>query len=702
MLPFNHSRVTLCVFAALTAGVSLPALSQQDASTTDNNMEVITVNGSQVELGDEYEGGQVATTGRAGLLGNMDTMDTPFSSTNYTSELIRNQQAHSVADVLQNDPTVRVSRGYGNFQELYMIRGFNVYSDDMTLNGIYGIVPRQFISAEMIERVEVSRGASAFLNGAAVSETASAIGGSVNIVPKRAASEPVTNVTVGTETGGQTYAALDVGRRFGTDEENGIRVNLVSRNGETSVDDQDRELGVISVGFDHNSERFRFSADIGYQDHHIDAPRASVLLNNATTIPSAPDASDNYVPGRTYTDEKQLFGVIRGEYDISSDTTVWLAAGARKGKEHNDLEFIYAADNDFANRTTWGPWENVREDEIFSSDAGIRHELNTGSIGHSLVLSGSYYTLKSKNATTSSGDMDDPLVTNKNDFSGIAAADTLSLMDDNLLVTLGARFQNMETNTYDYNTGTSDTEYSDSTITPYTGIVYKASDSLSIYASYAEALTPGTTVGSQYNNAGQTLEPYVSTQIESGVKYDNSFYGGTISVFHTNKASQSVANNTLKQDGEQVNQGVEITMFGMPTESVKVLGGVTYTEAEFNKTSDGMNEGNTAIAVPKLQANLNLEWETPFIDGLTLEERTVYTGSQYANQENTLKVASWTRVDLGARYLVKLDQNDLTLRARVENVTDKDYWASAGGYPGSGYLVQGSPRTFIVSASYDF
>ncbi len=704
MAPYRLSQVGLSVIAALSVGHSTLSFAQDSTTSTsqDDTTEVVTVIGSQVELGDAYEGGQVATTGRAGMLGNLDTMDTSFSSTNYTQELIENQQAQSVADVLQNDPTVRVSRGFGNFQELYMIRGFNVYSDDMTLNGIYGIVPRQFIAAEMIERVEVSRGASAFLNGASVSDSASAIGGSVNIVPKRAKKDPLTRVTVGTETGGQAYGALDFGRRFGDDQENGIRVNVVGRNGETSVEDQDRELGVISIGFDHSGERFRFSADAGYQDHHIDSPRASVLTSSATAIPSAPDASENFVSDWTYTDEKQLFGVIRGEYDISSDTTVWLATGARKGKEHNVLEYIYATDSDFSNYTTWGPWENVREDEIFSADTGIRHQLETGSIGHTLVLSGSYYTLKSKNATTYGGDLDNPLVTNRNKFSGIAASDTLSLLNDDLLVTLGARFQQMETNTYDYDTGASDSKYNDSAISPYTGIVYKPSDSISLYANYAEALTPGTTVSGTYSNSGKTLDPYVSTQVETGIKYDNIYYGGTFSLFRTNKASQQVVNNTVTQDGEQINQGAELTVFGMPIENVKVLGGVTYTDAELSKTSDGSNEGKTAISVPEIQANLNLEWATPFVEGLTLEQRTVYTGSQYADEANTLKVPSWTRFDLGARYSMKLDQHDVTLRARVENVLDKDYWASAGGYPGSGYLVLGNPRTVVISASYDF
>ena len=45
---------------------------------------------------------------------------------------------------------------------------------------------------------------------------------------------------------------------------------------------------------------------------------------------------------------------------------------------------------------------------------------------------------------------------------------------------------------------------------------------------------------------------------------------------------------------------------------------------------------------------------------------------------------------------------DVTFRARVDNAFDRNYWASAGGYPGAGYLVLGAPRTFTVSATVDF
>ena len=47
-----------------------------------------------------------------------------------------------------------------------MIRGFAVNSDDLAYNGLYGLLPRQFVASELLERVEVLRGANSFVTGA--------------------------------------------------------------------------------------------------------------------------------------------------------------------------------------------------------------------------------------------------------------------------------------------------------------------------------------------------------------------------------------------------------------------------------------------------------------------------------------------------------------------------------------------------------
>lgn len=72
----------------------------------------------------EYAGGQVATGGQVGMLGNRDIMNTPFSQTNYTEKLIRDQQARTIQDVLMNDPSVRTNVPRYGEADQFFIRGF--------------------------------------------------------------------------------------------------------------------------------------------------------------------------------------------------------------------------------------------------------------------------------------------------------------------------------------------------------------------------------------------------------------------------------------------------------------------------------------------------------------------------------------------------------------------------------------------------
>ena len=73
------------------------ALTQAGAAENEAVEEVLVVGqGSQVELAEPFAGEQVARGSRAGLLGNLDMMDAPFSGTAYTQSLIQDQQARSV------------------------------------------------------------------------------------------------------------------------------------------------------------------------------------------------------------------------------------------------------------------------------------------------------------------------------------------------------------------------------------------------------------------------------------------------------------------------------------------------------------------------------------------------------------------------------------------------------------------------------
>lgn len=729
----NHPALPTRTLAALiAAALSAPTLGQEQESAEDGEarqaIEEVTVYGraSQVELTPDYAGGQVARGGRAGLLGNLDYMNAPFSGTAFTQALIEQQQSDSVGDVLQNDPVVRVAKGFGNFQEVYIVRGFPVFSDDLTLNGLYGILPRQFVAAELLERVEVFRGANAFINGAAPG--GSAVGGTINLVPKRAPDGGVRRATLGWENDGQAYAAADLGGRFGAGDAWGVRFNAVWRDGETSITDQERRLDVFSVGTDYAGERFRFSADLGYQDNRIDAPRPQVTP--VGEVPAAPRSDINYAQPWTFTDEEQLFGVARAEFDFTERLTGWVAAGARNGEEAN----VLANPNAAADGTlTAFRFDNTREDDVFSADAGLRFEFQTGAVGHRMVVSASTVTLDSKNAFAFSnfftpfasnlyapvtvtppstdffqgGDLANPLTTEEVDNRSLAIADTLSFLGDRLLVTVGLRQQDIETRSFDFTTGERVSGYDDDKVTPAGGVVYRISDALSLYGNYAESLQPGAIApassgGQPILNAGEVLEPFTGEQVEVGAKYDAGNFGGTLSVFTLDQPNAIVVDQVFQASGKQQNQGVELSVFGEPVEGFRIIAGLTWLDTELARTQDGINEGNEAIGVPDIQANLNADWDLGAPGGLALEGRVVITGEQFVNATNTVTLDDWYRLDLGARYTTELVGRPLILRARMDNALDEDYWASTGGFPGANYLIQGNPRTLHLSASLDF
>ena len=723
-LPFKLSPLALAALIA-TSSVAHAQTATSDAAVIPTVVISASADASAQGLPSAYAGGQVARGGRLGLLGNVDMMDAPFNTTNYTQALIQDQQARSVADVLQNDPSVRVARGFGNYQELYVIRGFAVNSDDLAYNGLYGLLPRQLVASELLERVEVLRGANSFVNGAAPG--GGGIGGSINLLPKRAANTPLTQFTAGVESGGQAYAAADIGRRFGPEDRAGVRINAAKRKGDTAVDREGRELSLFSIGLDYRGNGVRFSADAGYQDHTLDNARPSVTLAAGIPVPAAPEGTSNWAQPWTTSTERDAFGTLRAEVDLGENAVAWGAFGVRSGDEMNILAAPTVGNADGS--AIMYRFDNARTDHVRTGEVGVRGKLRTGAVGHTLSATVSGFSQKSRNAYAMSnfftgfatslyrpvdvaappanfftgGDMNNPLLTQKSILSSYAVADTIELADGKLLVTVGARHQKIKAYSYDYNTGIENSAYNQGKVTPVAGIVYKPLAGVSVYANYIEGLQQGAVAsGTNIDNVGEAFAPFTSKQKEVGVKYDGGKLGMSAALFTTSQPSAYVVDRHFGVFGEQRNRGLELSVFGTPTRGMRLLGGLTLLDAEQRVTAGSINQGKDVIGVPETQLNLGGEWDVAGVDGLTLTARTLYTSGQFADGANLQKLPSWARLDLGASYATRIADRAVTLRARVDNATGKDYWASAGGFPGSGYLVQGAPRTVVVSASVDF
>lgn len=665
-------------------------------------------------------GGQIAQAGRVGILGSKPNVIAPFSITNYTRSFIQDQQAASVGDVLQYDPSVRVARGFGNFQQLYMVRGLPLFSDDMAYNGLYGILPRQYLAAELVERVEILRGANAFLNGAAPSD--SGLGGAVNVMPKRAPLQPLTQLSAGLHSDNEYYLATDLARRS-EDGSTGLRLNAAMRNGDSTVNGETKELEMITLGLDHKTGNLRLSVDLGFQSQELDATQPSITIGNGLAIPKAPDADISIAPGWTYADELDWFGTLRAEYDFSESLTLWLAGGARESEEQSRLAAFLTV-NDMNGDYNANRFDVVHEDSVATGELGLRFHFVTGNIHHRATFAATYFRNNAHNAfavfdsisgniynaediaipetlTFGGGDLDNPQVTLTTHTQSYALADEFGLLDEQLLITLGLRRQSIHDKNYDYNSGALLDHYDGNQTTPMLAASYKFNNGYSVYANYIEGLTkggeaPASNSNGPVSNAGKVLEPQQVRQKEIGMKYSGQKLGTSISLFQLDKPILGFnSNNAFTDITTQQHRGLEWLMFGNIATNLRALGGISLLDTDL--------DGNHSIGAPKKQANLNLDWNLPTLQQLMLNGHVMYTGSQYADAANQQQVPSWWRLDIGLRYSTALWQNTQGIfRLRMENVTNRSYWASAGGYPGAGYLTLGSPRTVQGTLSIDF
>lgn len=664
-----------------------------------------------------YAGGQVASGGQLGFLGNRAVMDTPFNQTSYTAKVVEDQQARTVGEVLANDPSVRATRpAFGGSSELFNIRGFSFDTAAMQYGGLYGVLPYLVVDAAIGERIEVLKGPSAMLNGL---PPFNVIGGTVNLVPKRAGDEPLTRGIVNYYSVGQVGGQIDFSRRFGPDDEVGIRINGVYRDGETAIRWNSEDMALGLVGLDFRGDRLRLSADLGIQNQNIDGVVVEqTYLAAGVSVPAPPKASIGYAQPWGSTWRQDLFGAVRGEFDITDRMTVYASFGV------SDFRWQALQPGDATVQNVSG---SIAQDPIAFSifrtsqtaQVGVRGSVDTGPFNHAFNVSAAGLWQQNGAAyqfgATIQSNIYHPIYvpqpnfdninsvpkTDDTTFISIALADTISAADDRIQLTLGARQQYVGQNSYDVQ-GVLAQSYYEGALSPSAALLFKPWKNVSVYGNWIQGLQQGTIVQPPFANAGEVFPPYKSTQFEAGVKVDWGRFTTTVDVFQISRPSilVDVPTNTLVLSGEQRNQGLEVNFFGEPMAGIRLLGGGMFLNAVLTKTQGGLTDGWQAPNSPNFQFNLGAEWDTPFVQGLTLNGRVVYTGAQYIDTLYPRRsIADWTTLDLGVRY--RFDNpaahgKPLIVRFDVGNVLGTNYWASASP------LFLGPPRTFRMSLAADF
>lgn len=230
------------------------------------------------------------------------------------------------------------------------------------------------------------------------------------------------------------------------------------------------------------------------------------------------------------------------------------------------------------------------------------------------------------------------------------------------------------------------------------GAVYQPVENVSLYAQYATAVDPLGTLTSYSGSETQFELSFADGyQYEAGVK--GLFMGGkgsfTLAAYRLvkkNLFTQQVTNGPIEQVGQRSSQGIEATIdLALPAGFGFSANG-TVLDANFDEF--GGNEGNTPAGIPEESANAELRWSDGA--GISARANLRYVGSRWGDNTNTVKIPSYTVVDLATSYAFN---DNLALDLRLMNVFGEDYaWSTYG----ASQWILGRPRSVDVTLRAGF
>lgn len=365
--------------------VILSAMSVVTAQAAETSLDTVYVYADKnKELISVAPGGYVNTGYEGGILGAQKIKDTPFAVTSFTQKTIQNYSdpTQPLPSVLVNTPSVRTTAS--TFYDDFSIRGIKLNGYQLYLNGIPGLFEQGTTPTNFVSRIDVTSGPAMGTNLATSSESA---GGLVNLVSKKAEATPVSDVTLGFSGKSTFTKQLDFGRRFGDNQEWGIRVNALSSNGQTAISDERRKSNNIFVNMDHSDEHSKTNVLFGYIDDSVrNSLRWFTFDKTLKTIPSAPDIHKNYGFKAMKWEADKWIATVNHEQRINKNWVAFLNAGYGKydiyNSSNSDWRYTIQEDGTFKDDVVRNPFAYDNR----TMQIGFRGKAVTGEVKHHLVF----------------------------------------------------------------------------------------------------------------------------------------------------------------------------------------------------------------------------------------------------------------------------------------------------------------------------
>jgi iron complex outermembrane receptor protein len=284
---------------------------------------------------------------------------------------------------------------------------------------------------------------------------------------------------------------------------------------------------------------------------------------------------------------------------------------------------------------------------------------------------------------------------------GLFAQDQINL-SARLQLRLGARIDHYRQTLLNRANGQTSSQ-EETRVSPQLGLVFRAMEGLSLYATYGENFRPLSGADAQ----GNGFEPNQSTSVEAGAKFSLGGIDATVAVFEVKQRNILVVDDpsafTLAAIGKARSQGLEIDLQGEIASGLSVWASYAYVDAKTSNTFNDVNfgvpvpAGTRLLNVPKHTLSLQLVSSIPVAGrGLQLGGGLVHVSERSGEFTTNFKLPAYTVARAFAAYeLTKAT----TLRLDVDNLFNETYYTNSF----SALWVQpGNPRSARVSASLKF
>ncbi|KUY19690.1 ferrichrome-iron receptor [Elizabethkingia miricola] len=662
---------------------------------------------------------------------NLTIMETPQPIAIVTHEIIEQQQAKQLSDVLQNVNGIYVTSSRGNSQDSFGGRGFSLGNDNIYKNGAR-INSGVFPEVSGLERVEVLKGANAMLYGN------TAAGGVINMVTKKPRFQTGGSFSLNGGSWNTYKPTFDV---YGPISKSvAFRLNAAYETADSFRD------GV-------SSEKIYFNPsllfNIGKRSQLI--VEGDYLINNFTPdfgIGAITNKDGSYSMNNLlsrnaflganwqYQDVRQTSTNITFNHQISNNWSLNVITSYQNyTKDYFSTERVQW-EYDKNNRLNWKrPLNKTYNEQNYTSfQANVNGEFNTGKINHKVLIGAdsdysaadSYtYFNPSNNKTYGTGYiygtdgsngtlyLDDVSTWNSGSIPasatqdrnrirtrrvGVYVQDFISLTKE-FKVLAGLRWsyiQNMPTINTNFRTNTKklvdNSSTSDQALSPKVGLVYMPNDNLSLFATYTNSFSANT----GYDINRSTLKPTTIDQYEVGVKknlWNNAIavnlsayqilYKNYYQTAELTAGGQPNSDPNMKEfAGKMRSRGVELDITGNPSKNLSLIGGISYNNSVYLDTPDtfGYVENQRIVRTPATTANLSAFYTLPkYIKGLKVGASLYYIGDRLAGWNDT-KATNNTRNGVSRIFTLKdyttfalslgYDWKKFSIQAKVNNLFD--------------------------------